>query len=66
MLVYKDKTSKLKIKKLIMMDEEYTNVETELNAETLKKAIENDEVIEIFVDNKSIFLRSTYIMSYEL
>ena len=66
MLVYKDKTSKLKIKKLIMMDEEYTNVETELNAETLKKAIENDEVIEIIVDNKSIFLRSTYIMSYEL
>lgn len=66
MLVYKDKTSKLKIKKLIMMDEEYTNVETELNAETFKKAIENDEVIEIFVNNKSIFLRSTYIMSYEL
>ena len=64
MLKLKDK--RLKIKKLIMMDEEYTNVEVELEKETLQNAISDGKVIEIFEDGKSIFLNSMYIMSYEL
>ncbi len=64
MLKLKDK--RLKIKKLIMMDEEYTNVEVELEKETLQNAISDGKVIEIFEDGKSIFLNGAYIMSYEI
>lgn len=66
MLVYKDKTAKLKIKKIVMVDGEYTNVESELSEESLRVAISNAAVIEIFENGKSIFLNSMYVMSYEI